>query len=854
MQEVPSGPRFYSRKAGRWLPLAEAWPLPQAPAVAALDRRLRVPGARRVVTIRALFETMRAAGVRPHCGEPCDDDRVAERWVRLCLDVEDGPSRRSDPGVQVREPEADTAPSAWFGVAEPACPLDDDEQGVGVWGRYDQIIGDLRDMGCGAIRRCKYRDVYWGSIFPDGNYDRGSMVLPPAELIAALRRDDFALLAPFTELVMACLMSGIKMTITPFDPGGGSAFSVASPGGAVSLDINAPLVDGATWAQVFANRPAWQQGIRVPSTQGWDAFYWNHGHPTDDEQIFERFAIHLWPTRESDPVSSTAYARECARRKSLGIAAFCQGIAEHLAALDSAWARLLGNRGITEVVEFVELGNELNGLFVVPDDHTDPDVARASALEAGRTMALLAQPFRSLLPAMKFRAAELSSWHAEPLVEPLFGPGCLPAEGCCITDTFAARVGWLRETIGEGLTMAHSVELLNQYSYAVLLSTGGATLLSADAIDWALTCFEAGYAWPPMVADVGDTLSFGATSLVHNVGIHWFHGQDHDDDGAKDIPRYQDAARMAADLDLLRSVVVDGLSTTHGFSLVMTAGAVAFPAVYPQGLEREDVKAPYYQETSTLLQAAMLARTLCLFQAAGAHRTSWFCPYLKPMAGGSDRSPDQWNSEGVGTGLHNDVYTKGEYLDFAAQGAWRRPAWFTYRRLSWLLSLADGPGTIIHNENGRTVIRYRLRSALSMRPFGLGHRYLWVAWVDQYADSDCLHAAYRLFHDPPVSYSVDDNMTLILADPVGRSYELVSLVPMLTEHIRVGEVDDNGYRQVSDRDWSWAGWDGALLDHRQVALGSEGRTFSIFTMQKCSTSTAQAPVVILSGASEGWVR
>lgn len=124
-----------------------------------------------------LFEAMRQAGVRPHCGDIAEDEGLAERLVRLCRDPVDGrsgPTRPLGAPTTSGEPEAEVDPSEWFGVAEPACPWQDDHLAVGVWGRYDQVIGDLKDMGCGAIRRFKYRDVYWGSIFPDG--DRKSVV------------------------------------------------------------------------------------------------------------------------------------------------------------------------------------------------------------------------------------------------------------------------------------------------------------------------------------------------------------------------------------------------------------------------------------------------------------------------------------------------------------------------------------------------------------------------------------------------------------------------------------------------------------------------------------------------------
>lgn len=786
---------------------------------------------------------------------------MAARLIRLSRDVLDGPSGRSASSLRPGEPEADTGPSESFGVAEPSIPWSGDDDRVGVFGRFDQVVGDLRDMGCGSIRRFKYRDVYWGSVFPMGGgaeWFQGSRVLPPAEILDAIRRDDFAALADFTELVFACRLAGISMAITPFDAGGGSTFTISSINKARQRDEDSPLTDGHQWVDVYTHRPAWQTGVRVPSTDGWDEFYWNHGFPDEHEETYQRFATQVWPTRPSDPAPSTAYSRECARRKSLGVAAFCQGIAEHLEVLNRVMVRLLGNEGITSVVTHVELGNELNGSFAVtpPGDAPSYDAVAASALEAGQFMVLLAQPFRNLLPSMRFRAAELSTWHPDIASGDL--DRCWPQAGCCVTDTYAERVAWLREAIGEGVTMGHSVQVLNQHSIAVFLRTGGEVLLSEDSIEWALTCIEAGYAWPPFVTEVSDVLAFGATSLVHEVGFHWFHGYDRDAGGTEAIPKYQDAIRIKEDIDLLSRVVVEALATSRGFALGMTVGAVGFPGVFPDGIPEIDVRAPYYNYANTLLQAGMLARYLCLFQAAGVSRSTWFCTYLQPMPGSANQSPIQWNKEGVGTGLHNDVYLQklpGEYQNFAARGAWRRPAWFTYRRVAWLLSLADGPGTLFENSEGRTVLRFRLRTRLSLRQdVSLGYRYLWVAWVDQYADSECLHGSFRLFsvdHPGPVGIST---MSMWLRDTTGRGYDLLSLVPHVTElNIRPGESDDNGYRQVSDRDWNWEGWDSAVLDHGETDVAFTGEKLSWFFIRKCATDVAQAPVAILSDAEEAWV-
>ncbi len=863
--------RFFSRRAGRWLSVPQAQMRAQLPC---LDRPFTVPGSSRAVTLREVLDATRAAGVRPHCGGPDQDEELARRLSRLVRgfgqdSVGPGKSFRED--RQDDEPEADLAPSDFFGVAEPACPVREVDERV--WGRTDQIIGDLLDMGAGSIRRNKYRDIWWGSLFPlaaDENAYKGSMVLAPADILEALRADERARLASFTELILACLVAGIRMSITPFDAGGGSTFNFASRGALEDLERLFPLADGNSWTDVFDNRPQWQLGIRVPSPEGWDPFYWDHDHgrPTAGERVFERFAIHVWPTREDDPGSSTVYSRECARRKSLGIAAFAQGVAEHLAALNRAWQRLFGFRAVTATIETVELGNELNGLFPVPPDTDDPLVLAAGQLEANRYMTLLAQPFRALLPGIRFKAAEPSSWHPSVRTETRFNR-CLAPEGCCVVDNYAARVEWLRDTIGVGVTGAHRLAFRDQQRWASYVNSGGATTLPDSTREWVLSCWAAGYAWPPLVTDSDELMDPKVTDLVHRVGLHWYHdynarppsGSDSTEartagDTTSGVPYYQDAIRMKADLDLLQGVVVEGLADA-GFVLERTVGEFAFPAAWPEGMEDAEIEAPYYEGATPTLQAAMLARLCVVLRASGIARACWNSPYQQPLNLDDSGNLTNWTSKIAATGLHNDLAAPGEYLNFAARGAWRRPAWFTFRRVAWLLSLASDQGTFVHNAKGLTLVRFTLRSRLTMLDQGqAGYRYLWFAWLDQYADDTCLHPTWV---DSPSFPETDPNLgapeaDMFLYDTHGRGYEFVPLVPQVSEGGLGWPVDANGYRQSSFRRWRWEGWNDAVMDHGEQVLGSEDFHYAWFRLRKCETAVAQCPVAILTDASEGAAR
>lgn len=854
----------------------------------ALGRPFRAPGATRDVTLQQLFDAMRAAGLQPHSRSPEQDGRVATELLSVLATLTpDGdqaqPESHFTEGLRphstgssngsprddffenetpawLQEPEADLSPSPWFGVAEPACPVV--ESKVLRYGSYTQIISDLRAMGAGAIRRCKERDVYWGSVFPlegsEGKYYIGKLVPPPADILAELRDDDYAVLGHFAELLIGCRLAGIEFAITPFDSGGGSAMNPRSSGDADSNDDNFPLEDVYSdelggrredfpngWKTLYANRPEWQHGVRVPSTQGWDRFYWNHGSPASyGQQLFQRFAIQVWPTQEADmldtslgAVDSDAYSRECARRKSLAIAAFSQGIAEFLAGVDQVWRVLFDDRtqdgsgGIYRVVRMVELGNELNGLF---KSRGDPDALEfvAGEHEAGRYMVLVASPFRWLLPEMQFRASELSSWATEEK-----RGDCYPEEHCCVTDDFAERLAWLHGAIGTGMVWAWGVELLNQYLAALWISGGIGTELPDSTKAWVISCLSSDYWWPPLEEETSETLSFVVTQLVHEVGFHWFHGNNRsisDETGGilEWYQGYQDAIRMQQDVEALQSVVVDPLAEA-GFQLSTTAGAVLFDAVQPVTGLTDPIEAAFYEGANTLLHAGMLARSMCFFHTAGFSSMSWFCPLLGVIESDEEGVPLAWRGESSGTGLPNDISRPGKSREFAATAAWRRPAWFTYRRIAWLLSKTEDPSTLVYNHEGLTVIRHELSAPMgasggnpTTAHRGRRFRYLWVMWVDQYSDSECLHDAYLVDSEPEPASSVGPRETgVFLFDALGKGYELLSLVPWVTESDDPGETDANGYRQVTARDWTWAGWDGAVLHHGEISTATTSHPY-----------------------------
>jgi hypothetical protein len=774
---------------------------------------------------------------------------------------------RSVPGVSGSE--SDVEPDSVFGVAEgafprkdvcnPICPPGGDDA-QDIFGTFAQMVADVSAMGGGRLRRVKFCDIYWGSVFPSNpssvtGFQSGIKVPPPSEILERLQADGYAVLAYLGDFLDTCLLDGVKVSLTPFNSGGGSPLSVAISAGGTTSGPN----PNTTWAEILKGLPPHHKGVRTPSEHGWDRWYWDlPSSGTSDERAYQRYALNVWPTRESETVPAySAYARECARRKGLAVAAFCTGVAEFLAAYDRAlrtWSA--GEYDIYDIVEFIELGNELDGLFVIPanvasqvrEPITEQDLlALDSEREAGRYMALIAGPFRRHLPNMRFRAAEiLSSGPVDPEWRD---------DGTCTwTDLFRHRCEWIRESVRTGID--EEVQLWSALQRAQLRGADSVPgLTESEYAEWLATCDSAGWAWPPNPLRHG-LLSLAATDLVHELGFHWYHM--HDWTTAQGIflsePwRYADARRLGEAVDTFNADVLQELEAA-GFDVGVSVGEIAFPATWPLGLVASDVQAPYYQHASELLQAAMLVRMLLVLRAKRVDHVYWFCHYLKPSSS-SGGYPLTWNSEYQATGLRNDLSPpQVRYSEFQSRGAYPRPAWYAFRRLVWLLGQTSARFgiSIPVNGNGLTAIRLRFRYPIRIGPDGRelqsSYKYAWVIWVDQFADSSCLHPAPDERTYAPVG--------AYLSDTAGTGYQYLSLVPEVTVDFAARTVDGNGYKDVSEVDWNWGSsniidpaWRAAVDTMYGETHTDEGTSFLYFTVRKCDPHVAIAPVCILTNAS-----
>jgi hypothetical protein len=851
-----------------WRPVADHEPdLP----VADDPLNVRLPiGRGKGVEIGALFAAFRARGLEPQRGGNETDAQFAGVLARL---AQGGWRVQVDPDQPTSE--EDVEPDPVFGVAEGMFPRDADNSAI--YGSWDRMVEDIRAMGAGHVRRVKWCDIYWGSVYPvegpvatkeKGSYEPsfqyGKQVPAPDALLRGLRGpgprglNSYWRLQYLGDFLTACLAAGLKVTLTPFHSGGGSPLSANAGEDGTELRGDHELPpEGADWEEFGAARPEHQKGVRLVSWEGWDEWYWDHGSGTTSERLFQKYSIQVWPGSESADPDSTAYERECARRKSLGIAAFCTGVAEYLATIDASLREASGGDvTIYDVVEFIELGNELDGLFVLPET-TDIDVVpvgpdarivRAGANEAGRYMALLAGPFKRLLPEMRFRASELLSQKPAQ-------PEMLEGGACEWSDTAPRRRAWLVAALRFG--MDSEVTVWRDYQSALWAHRFAARALSDEVAEWVDTCESAGFYWPPEPGPIDRTVGFSATDLVHEVGFHWYHGYDaamQRSGSSEDRPYlYFDAERLQRDVEAMRAEVVEPLAAV-GFNLTISIGEIGFAATWPSATPVGEISDNYYTGSNALFQGAMLLRLLAVARAAGVAHIYWFCHYLKP-ATADGTSPSRWAGEVMASGLHNDLHDPPgtNYTIFASTGAWRRPSWFAFRRLTWLFEQARTHGVRLYtNERGLTAIRFRMRSPLTHGPTGqalgidVSFEYAWVLWLDQYSDSACLH---------PGGDGLPPSVTVFLWNMAETSYAFLPIVPAVEPDSVDGDRATYEYKPAIV-DWYFGydirdpEWRNAVRPGHGVRMNSRGVSYIQLTLSQADPADAPNPVCILTNASE----
>lgn len=851
-------------------------------ASTALDTPLPIRGD---PTLRTIFQALRDAGVKPHGVFSTDgvsetqDEQNDEAWAQLL--------HASLSSLALGDPtEAGHRPNQRLCLVQSECPRVDptdpayqrtalDSVGSGI-----QIAADLARAGLGRIRRVRQSDVYWGSLFPYdatlGNLDQwGALVLRPDAMLDELRAPDasglgYARFGWATGFLVACLAMGVKVDLTPFNVGGGGILNYEAANlmsfGSRRVDPkrvpifesgNTSLDADVTYEYLALGRPPWQTGLLVPSGLGWDDWYWAPGRHgplggpairTPAEQ-YQRFVVNVWPT-EAEWVSAASggdYAAECARRKSLAIAAFSTGVGEWLAAVNQALSAAYEKGSITDVVDTIDLCNETTAFFAVPaEGESEPsETVLAGAREAGRYLALIAGPIRHFVPAMRFRT-EIASWGAD---EP--DGAALPP----VPDNYERSLAWLQAVLEVGIP--EEVERWTTLNAARLRSAlGGA--VSADATAWFTTEGQAGFSWPP----VG--LAVRAVDLVHEVGVHWFHDADTRAEPSRLRAaewKYADEVRLAGDVALLNRLI-RRVGGSAGYSLSPVMMALNFPSLDP-GPPSSGTR-EVYLDTSEQLQAAKHVRLLASGVGAGLSRYGVFTfvhgAAENLAARGKPASVPMWEKF-FSNGIHNDVIfsaTSGLNRFQQAVDCWPRPSWYAIRRLTWFLNqVSSSPDAlrIEAAERGLVVVGFQFATAIGAVPDGyptVGGPWAraYLVWMDQYADNE-------LIHTPPNVRRSDAHVYFVGADvgvaELGRTVaELVPLVPTVAP--AGSGVDGNGYA-LAPESYSWPEAGSALVGAEVTALpatGSAGpqvRQRGLrLTLQRTdpATSTGLDPILILT--------
>ena len=788
-----------------------------------------------VFTLQMVFDALRNAGVTPHGTYSTPGEGSDELLAQIILSALGT--------VSTGATEAGVTPSPALAIDEGLFPhLDPTDPtiqapAISRVGNYVEMIADLARMGVGRVRRARQCDIYWASLFPAGApgvlvsgdaFDQyGSMILRPDEMATAMRADGYAVLGWATGLIVACLCFGVKLDLTPFNAGGGATLNLSEGDittGNYPVDVpydrNHATTAGYTYADVLAGKRSWQAGVMISSGDGWDPWY--HEALGSGPSTYQKLAHTVWPISPDEasaaPAGFVYNAAEGAttRRKCLGLATFSSLIGEWLERINVAFAAI--GTDIYQVVEVIELCNEATGFYYTSDPSgaaitVDTPTLEASALEAGRYVALMAGPIRARLPSMRFRL-EVASWAPIDTTTTLTRPP--------IPDQYSFKLDWLERVVRTGMRR----EVARWHA----LAAARRAWLALGAVDIAATgwfkdelnsgMLAAGLAWPVE----GDMLP-RAAGLIHQVGTHWFHDANFDTNGRPQWYGYTDAVRLVKDVDALRARVARlAVIGCHVRPVMM---AMNFPAVDP-GPPVGSEHWSRYGNTDGYLQAGMLVRHVATALASGAESVGIFnfaAGFLdaRVRLGGAENptSFQGFSSDGV----HNDLYYAPATAYTQAVDGWARPAWYALRRLIWLYAqLGARPRArlqLLSTSKGLTVVGFHFTSPLHDGPdgaplaFGARSRG-YLAWLDQYASDWMAHGVARRASPHATLHFSDPSAGAI---PSVARYELVSMVPVLGAPT---SIDGNGYASATAPNWTWPGFADALrgehYDHRTHRL------------------------------------
>jgi len=738
-----------------------------------IKRRFRREDASDPDKIANLLRSFRAAGIEPH---PYGEEADEQFSHKLAIPRED----RTTPTMQDPEmlfednarsttltPESTVAPQAFFGINNPQCYFapksSSEERNAYKFGDPEDVVADIARMGGGTVRHINDPDLCWAHMF-EADEDE---IPAPDVLYEWLTDELYEPFSKFTAFLIICAINGVRVIPILFDAGGGSRLNndtAVYDDGSTNPPTNGDVSDG---------RPSHQPGIVVPAFQGWSSFYWNFGDcwRLTEQALYQRYALNVYmpdddPEMDQDAV---AYMQECARRKSLAIAAFGKGVGEYLAHLASVAAEYLDS-DITDLIPYVEVANELDSFWRGGTD---------SAREAGRFLALLTGPIHEAFSDARFRFADLIMHYAEDVEN---------AE-----EDWRADTEWLKEVLEVGLE-----EEVQRWNDSFTIPN---YLDDPDAWEtftaWASSAQAAGFQWP------SENKTYRTRNLVHQVGFHHFRHFDYPHDA------YDDETALGTAIDQFVDEAVAGIRPEVRVS--WTLSAVSFQADEPEvkttGGTGSSAENEHYRGGSPGFQAGMLARRLLYARSfactvGGPDFVLWYT-FMSGVA-----MYDVGWTQFTGTGVRNELlsetvnsttewYLYGTKIEEFTQGihAWRRPAWFSYRRVCWLCSKTKRYELLF--QRFKMVLLRLTAQDLYSDPeiFHVARKYThaYVAWLDE--TSTVLKAQFSI-SERERSPSRDSTI-------LGLDYKLVPLVPKVDYGgLILGDTDENGYPAKESVTWT----------------------------------------------------
>ncbi len=809
------------------------------------DPVLRFPGIREGTTLREVFDRFRALGREPHALGFRGDDAILAAMAR-----QDAASDTSVPWAGEFEPIDRGTDYPWAGQIasqDPAAVAPHPRLGINKgryhvegfgsgddscatltldacrYGWFYQALCDVAAAGGSIVRQFEGGDLVWNWMFESG--DRRKEIPEPVALYRLLTDDAGTTFEAFNLMMVACLLHGTRLQPTVFTLGGGSKLNDNMAETDAFPDTEHDL--GVTFSQVRSVAPT--AGVILPAAGGWAAYYWDEGRvgvgaegtaaTAQSKRAFERYCLHVLShdTDVTDP-----YMLECARRKSLALVAFGAGLGEHLA----LWDRVLAGFGlcVTEVVPYVELGNEMSVFWRTGEAGGAP--FDNSARELACFITSLAGPMAQACPKLRFSAPGIAAW----------GPSD-PA-------VWQRRVDWFRRvfTLGLGSELDHLnlVQERRAMDEDDLGDAVDATIWDGthpEQAAWLETCEASGLCiWPPAVDEGG----LDPRHWLHHVNMHWFHSSDRE--GLEPIDEYATEGRMLADITYLKDRLLTCVVGNRTLTLSWALHPGGFPSAQPTrpGSPRDDdasgstTYTHWSSVASPLFQAGMVVRILLASLSQGAEIASWHTH----MAGIVRPGGTGWSIYAT-MGVRTDIIAGPPDSFRAAQDAFRRPAWYTFRRLSALLA-GDVMVRMVHaDDDGFMLVRLDSVAGFSGTAPELGagaglYESAWVAWLDQ------------------TSPSPSRRFTLRSATPTHSTR--LSLAPSVVAPALAPGADGCGYADGGIVTWRWGeaerlpDGEGDWTDVANVDEETDARgvTRTEVTVYRASTALSPVPLCLFS--------